>query len=36
VNIRKKNMIDYIIFGVVMTPFIMLTVSLIIEYIQER
>lgn len=29
-------MIDYIIFGVVMTPFIMLTVGLIIECFMEE
>jgi uncharacterized membrane protein len=29
-------MVDYIIFGVVMTPLIMLIVGLVIEYIQER
>jgi uncharacterized membrane protein len=29
-------MVDYIIFGVVMTPLIMLIVGLVIEYIEER
>lgn len=29
-------MVDYLIFGVVMTPLIMLIVGLVIEYIEER